>query len=144
MGCPDLLTEQAFRLAGLKLTNWQPPTRVAKNSTEPSMHVFKKRTFTEACEQYPLKETSIMAVYKVLERSTARTPQELKQALSTLDNFTHRSNWWVIDIGGNELRLIAAIDFAKQRVYIKHLFSHAEYDKANKWYRNPKNQGVMP
>lgn len=108
------------------------------------MHVFKKKTFTEACAQYPLKTSSIMVLYKVLEMSIASTPQELRQTLSTLDNFTPRSGWWVIDIGGNELRLIAAIDFAKQRVYVKHLFSHAEYDKANKWYRNPKNQGVMP
>ncbi|MNT89369.1 mRNA interferase HigB [compost metagenome] len=64
--------------------------------------------------------------------------------MSSLDNFTHRHGWWVIDIGGNELRLIAAIDFEKQRVFVKHIFSHAEYDKAIKWYRSPKNTGVMP
>lgn len=108
------------------------------------MHVFKKKAFVEACEQYPVKTESIMAVYKVLDKSTARNPLELKDALSTLDNFTHRSDWWVIDIGGNELRLVAEISFQKQRVYVKHIFSHAEYDKANKWYRSPKNKGVMP
>lgn len=108
------------------------------------MHVFKKKAFVEACVQYPLKTESIMAVYKVLDKSTAHNPLELKDALSTLDNFTHRSDWWVIDIGGNELRLVAEISFQKQRVYVKHIFSHAEYDKANKWYRSPKNKGVMP
>jgi mRNA interferase HigB len=108
------------------------------------MHVFKKKTFTEACLRYPVKTTSIMALYKVLEMSAATTPLELRQSLSTLDKFTPRSGWWVVDIGGNELRLIAAIDFAKQRVYVKHLFNHAEYDKANRWYRTPCNQGVMP
>ena len=108
------------------------------------MHVFKKKAFAEACVRYPVKATSIMALYKVLDMSMATTPLELRQTLSTLDHFTPRSDWWVIDIGGNELRLIAAIDFAKQRIYVKHLFNHAEYDKANKWYRNPKNQGVMP
>ena len=108
------------------------------------MHVFKKKAFVEACAQYPLKAESIMAVYKVLDKSTARTPLEMKDALSTLDNFSPRSSWWVIDIGGNELRLVAAIDFQKQYVNVKHIFSHAEYDKANKWYRSPKNKGVMP
>jgi mRNA interferase HigB len=108
------------------------------------MHVFKKKSFVEACEQYPVKAESIMAVFKVLNKSTASNPLELKEALSTLDNFTYRSGWWVIDIGGNELRLIAAIDFQKQYVNVKHIFSHAEYDKANKWYRSPKNKGVMP
>lgn len=108
------------------------------------MHVLKKTAFLEACRRYPIKAESIMAVYKVLDKSTADMPDELKAALSTLDNFTYRSGWWVIDIGGNELRLIAAIDFQKQRVFVKHIFNHAEYDKANKWYRSPKNKGVMP
>ncbi|MCY1298450.1 mRNA interferase toxin HigB [compost metagenome] len=108
------------------------------------MHVFKKKAFTDACAQYPVKATSIMEIYKVLDKSTAGTPLELKETLSSLDNFTHRHGWWVIDIGGNELRLIAAIDFEKQRIFVKHIFSHAEYDKANKWYRSPKNTGVMP
>ena len=102
----------------------------------------------EACEQYPVKAESIMAVYKVLDKSTARAPLELKDALSTLDNFTYRSGWWVIDIGSNELCLIVAIDFQRQYVNVKHIFSHAEYDKASKWYRSPKNpknkKGVMP
>ncbi|WP_373273679.1 type II toxin-antitoxin system HigB family toxin [Pseudomonas taiwanensis] len=91
-----------------------------------------------------MKATSIMEIFKVLDKSTARTPLELKATLSSLGNFTHRPNWWVIDIGGNELRLIAAIDFEKQRIFVKHIFNHAEYDKANKWYRSPKNTGVMP
>lgn len=108
------------------------------------MHVFKKRAFVDACLLYPLKASSIMEVYKVLDQSTAHSPLDLKATLSSLDNFTPRSGWWVIDIGGNEIRLLAAIDFVKQRVYVKHIVNHAEYDKANKWYRNPKNKGVMP
>lgn len=108
------------------------------------MHVFKKKAFVEACEQYPVKAASIMEVFKVLDHSTARTPLELRTTLASLDNFTSCSSWWVIDIGGNEICLIAAIDFAKQRVYVKHIFNHTEYDKANKWYRNPKNTGVIP
>ncbi|MEN0106166.1 MAG: type II toxin-antitoxin system HigB family toxin [Pseudomonas sp.] len=108
------------------------------------MHVFKKKTFSEACVKYPVKAASILALYKVLAMSVATTPQELRQTLGTLDRFTPRSGWWVIDVGGNELRLIAAIDFAKQRIYVKHLFNHAAYDKANTWYRSPHNQGVMP
>lgn len=108
------------------------------------MHVFKKKTFAQACARYPVKATSIMALYKVLEMSVATSSLELRKTLATLDNFTPRRGWWVVDVGGNELRLIAAIDFAKQRIYVKHLLSHAEYDKANRWYRNPNNPGVMP
>ncbi len=52
----------------------------------------------------------------------------------SLDNFKHRKHWWVIDIGGNNLRLIAAIQFVHQRVYVKHIVVHAEYDRLNSRY----------
>ena len=38
----------------------------------------------------------------------------------------------VFDIGGNKLRLIASVQYRMQRVYIKHLLDHRDYEK-NKW-----------
>jgi mRNA interferase HigB len=35
---------------------------------------------------------------------------------------------YVFDIGGNKLRLIATIHFDRQRIYIRHVLSHKEYD----------------
>jgi mRNA interferase HigB len=32
-------------------------------------------------------------------------------------------------IGGNNFRLIAFIEFRDNRVYVKHIVTHAEYDK---------------
>jgi mRNA interferase HigB len=107
------------------------------------MRVLSRRAFLDARAEYPIKADAIMCVFRTLDKSTASKPEELRTALSTLDNFTYRSGWWVIDIGGNELRLIVAIDFQKQYVNVKHIFNHAEYDKANKWYRSNKT-GVMP
>jgi mRNA interferase HigB len=43
-----------------------------------------------------------------------------------VDKFT------VFNIGGNKVRLIAAIHYNCQRVYIRHVLTHSEYDK-NKW-----------
>ena len=37
---------------------------------------------------------------------------------------------WVV--GGNKYRLIAAIHYNRRRVYIRHVLTHAEYDKG-KW-----------
>jgi len=36
--------------------------------------------------------------------------------------------------GGNNLRLIAFIEFRDNRMYVKHIVSHAEYDKLCKIY----------
>ncbi len=38
----------------------------------------------------------------------------------------------VFNIGGNKIRLIAAIHYNRQKIYIREVLTHAEYDK-NKW-----------
>ncbi len=38
----------------------------------------------------------------------------------------------VFNIGGNKARLIAAIHYNRQKVYIRAVLTHQEYDK-NKW-----------
>ena len=36
---------------------------------------------------------------------------------------------FVFDIGGNKFRLVVAIHFNKQRCYMRHILTHAEYDR---------------
>ncbi len=38
----------------------------------------------------------------------------------------------IFDIGGNKYRLIAVIHYNRGRVYIRHVLTHAEYDRG-KW-----------
>ena len=38
----------------------------------------------------------------------------------------------VFNIGGNNIRLIAAIHYNRQKIYIREVLTHAEYDN-NKW-----------
>jgi mRNA interferase HigB len=35
----------------------------------------------------------------------------------------------VFDIGGNKFRVIAAIHFIRQMLFVRHVFTHAEYDR---------------
>ena len=35
----------------------------------------------------------------------------------------------VFNVGGNNYRLVAAVHFSTQRVYIRHVLSHADYSK---------------
>ncbi|MCK6382689.1 MAG: type II toxin-antitoxin system HigB family toxin [Leptospiraceae bacterium] len=41
-------------------------------------------------------------------------------------------NFTVFNIGGNKFRLITAIHYNTQIVYIRHILTHTEYDQ-NKW-----------
>ncbi len=75
-----------------------------------------------------------MDAYKVLDKARCSSPEDMRQVFPSLDNFKYRDKWWVIDIGGNHLRLIAFIQFVQNRIYVKHIITHAEYDKLCKRY----------
>jgi mRNA interferase HigB len=38
----------------------------------------------------------------------------------------------VFNIGGNKVRLIAAVHYNRNKIYIRHVLTHQEYD-ARKW-----------
>ena len=79
-----------------------------------------------------------MDVYRVLKVSSFASPAEMRKVFPTLDNFRYMDKWWVLNIAGNHLRLIGFIQFQQNRLYVKHIVTHAEYDKLNKEYRTKR------
>ena len=99
------------------------------------MHVIAKEAFELAARQFPNDKTALLATFRALKESNTPAPEQLKAIFPSLDNFRFRQKWWVINVGGNNLRLIAYINFVNQRVFVKHIVSHAVYDKLNAHYR---------
>ena len=102
------------------------------------MHVISKQPFDNARKLYPNCADAIDATYRTLKASEASTPEELKQIFPSLDNFKYQDKWYVIDIGGNTLRLIAFIEFVGSKCFVKHIVSHKEYDEITKQHRVKK------
>lgn len=98
------------------------------------MHVISREPFSDAAKKYPNNALAIAAMYRVLRKGQFKTPDQLKAIFPSLDNFKYKKKWWVIDIGGNNLRLIAFIEFRDNRMYVKHIVTHAEYDKLCRKY----------
>jgi mRNA interferase HigB len=98
------------------------------------MHIISRRPFTEAAEKYPNQRQALLDLYHVLKKARFSSPDEMRRLFPSLDNLRYRDKWWVIGIGGNNLRLIAFIQFVQNRIYVKHIVSHAEYDKLCKRY----------
>ena len=99
------------------------------------MHVISKRPFIDAMLEFPKDALAIEATYNTLKRGDFKSPDELKRVFATLDNFKYKDKWWVIDIGGNNLRLMAFIEFRHKRVFVKHIVTHKAYDLLCKKYR---------
>ncbi len=99
------------------------------------MHVIAKTAFEDAKKLYPNCTNALDATFKALKKSEAKTPEELKTVFPSLDNFKYVPKWYVIDVGGNHLRLIVFIEFVGGKCFIKHIVTHAEYDKITDEYR---------
>lgn len=94
------------------------------------MHVISKRPFSDAAKKHPQQRDALMNLYRVLSRNSIQfnSPDEMRQVFPSLDNFKHKDKWWVLDIGGHRLRLIACIQFVQNRMSVKQIVTHAEYD----------------
>lgn len=88
----------------------------------------------EAAKKHPNQAEAIRNAYLVLRKGEFKSPDKLKEVFPSLDNFKYKKKWWIIDIGGNHLRLMAFIEFRDNRMYVKHIATHAEYDKLCKKY----------
>lgn len=99
------------------------------------MHVISRKPFADAMKKFPNDAVALESTYNVLSRGEFKTPQALKAVFSSLDNFKYKDKWWVIDIGGNNIRMLAFIEFRHNRIYVKHIVTHKEYDVLCKKYR---------
>lgn len=102
------------------------------------MHVISKEPFEQAARTFPNDASAIRALYRLVRETDFKSPDELRVAVPSLDNFKYRNKWWVLDVGGHNLRVIAYINFVTKRFHVKHITTHAEYDKLTRYYRENK------
>ena len=72
-------------------------------------------------------ERPLEAWYAEARKAQWRTPQDVK------DQFRHASilknHRVVFNIGGNKYRLIVAVDYQRQALFIRFIGTHAQYDR---------------
>jgi mRNA interferase HigB len=64
----------------------------------------------------------------IVSSSDWRNFAELRRTFPHADKV---GNAVVFDVGGNKYRVIAAVNFQRQFVYVKVVLAHADYDKDN-------------
>jgi len=93
------------------------------------MHIITRKRITDFATEYPNCATALESWYRILRNSTISNFVELRTIFPSADQVEGLT---VFNIGENKTRLIAAIHYNTQRLYIRHVFTHKEYDK-NKW-----------
>ncbi|MDE8754012.1 type II toxin-antitoxin system HigB family toxin [Pectobacterium polaris] len=102
------------------------------------MHVISRAPFDTATTQFPNQAAALDDLYRVIKREMYVTPDDMKKRFPSLDRMKYREKWWVIDIGGGHLRVMFFADFERGKIFIKHITSHAEYDRLTEYYRRNK------
>lgn len=71
-------------------------------------------------------EVPLQVWRKIMESGSFPTFAGLKKAFNTVDKV---EDYLVFDVGGNKFRLVTAVHYNRQMVFIRRVFTHKEYDK---------------
>lgn len=93
------------------------------------MRVISRRKIIEAEAKYPARATALRGWYQVMNAELFDNFADVRQVFNSVDKV---GNLYVFNVAGNHLRVIAAMHFNTQRVYIRHILTHTEYD-SGKW-----------
>jgi mRNA interferase HigB len=101
------------------------------------MHILTRRPFVAAAQRFPDQRATLLDLYRVLSRNSVRfsSPEAMRRLFPSLDSFGYKDKWYALDVGGNHLRMIACIQFRQNRLFVKHIVTHAEYDRLRDRYR---------
>ena len=90
------------------------------------MRVISNKSLVEFSANHVDAHVALQTWRKLVEESTFANFAEIRATFNSVDKV---GDYYVFDIGGNKFRLVAAIHFNRQMLFIRHVFIHKEYDK---------------
>ena len=90
-----------------------------------AMHVISLRALRDFWRKHPAAESPLRNWHTVVEATAFDDFNDLRRTFRSAD---HVAPYTVVDIGGNNDRLIAVIHYDARRVYVRAVMTHAEYD----------------
>ncbi|MCX7424408.1 MAG: type II toxin-antitoxin system HigB family toxin [Planctomycetia bacterium] len=95
------------------------------------MHVISKKKLREFWEDHPEAEEPLRAWYRIVEKAAWESFADVRATFPSADLVGHldEGHRIVFNIGGNKYRLVVVAFFEFGRVYVRHVLTHAEYDR---------------
>ncbi len=93
------------------------------------MHVITRKRLNEFAAKYPETHNALAAWFRQMKQKNFASIEEIREIFPAADKVGKLT---VFNIGGNKVRLIAAIHYNRKKVYIRAVLTHSEYD-AGKW-----------
>jgi mRNA interferase HigB len=92
------------------------------------MHIITRKRLNEFIARYADSKPSLQHWYKIVKQTKFKTFAELRTVFPNADQVGKLT---VFNIGGNKFRLIAAIHYNRQKIYIRAILTHSEYDEGS-------------
>jgi len=93
------------------------------------MHIITRKRLNEFAEKHLETKSALAHWYQLMKQGSFNSLAELKTVFKSADQVGKLT---VFNIGGHKVRLVAAIHYNRQKVYIRAVLTHSEYDE-NKW-----------
>ena len=90
------------------------------------MHVISRKKLKDAASRHIDLEGPLDAWFRIAKKAEWKKLMDVRKTFSSADAV---GKWTVFNIKGNEYRLIAEINYLFGRIYIRHVLTHAEYDR---------------
>jgi len=92
------------------------------------MHVISRKALRTFWEGHPNSEQPLRRWDTIVSTSDFGAFAELRETFPSADIVGELA---VFNIGGNKYRLIASIHYNRRKVYVRHVLTHAEYDRGD-------------
>ncbi len=93
------------------------------------MHIITRKRLNEFAEKYPDTNNALANWYRQMKQNDFDSIVEIREIFPSADKVGKLT---VFNIGGNKVRLIAAIHYNRNKIYIRAVLTHKEYDE-RKW-----------
>lgn len=97
------------------------------------MHVISQKALWKFAKEHADAAMPLRAWFKLARHGRFNDLAELRRTFAGVDMVPVKGrDLYVFNIGGNKYRLIAAIHFNTQRLFVRHILTHSEYD-TDRW-----------
>ena len=93
------------------------------------MEIIRRDRLVEFAQKHPNTRASLRRWYDLMQERSFGSFAELR---SIFPYASQVGKLTIFNIAGNNVRLIVSMRYDEERVYIRHVLTHAEYDKG-KW-----------
>lgn len=92
------------------------------------MHVITRKRLNEFAAKHSDTNNALANWYRLMKQNDFASIEEVRAMFPSADKVGKLT---VFNIGGNKVRLIAAVHYNRKKVYIRAVLTHREYTEGN-------------